>query len=819
MNLFEENRAALLAKLNQDKIEYFNSPIAKSKTPVPKKLSKETLKSKKQGLKKVQGRNEKIMAKSSTNAYGGFFKRAKNKGSVSVELFNSTKEVQRPHSVISKSFFNHLELAQKVKAIKKYSGQLNIEKIIKKSLLKAKSTKISKEKDQKHSFIQNEIRKQELRFHNNQIRMQNSSKTRKKPRKRSKKSSEPSKNGDFLQKNCKSESIPSHPQDFLSKVQENYSKLHQNPDPNKFNQYLQRKDSKSSMDELSEIQVNDLSFSSDKHKNDSFIQTDQLLHKGQIKENYSSDGQLSRSLDLSIHRNEILQEVQSNPVKLNQKKTQSLSFQTQSSLKISKVQVSLNTFSYSLSLPPKTKPNLQLIQQSQTSILATKLDLTKNSHKIFSFSSNLSNTHTTKTTFKASPTVQDQNLTDQVSEEISTSLSHLFLIDQLKLFELSTLSDVSKLIPSDLFTSLTFKIEKKFSALISFIQPEIELRTAKYVAGLSKVQNSEFLSKTQKKKQAFHAFFNELRASHDFKKKVTVGEEDCSGSSSSSDDRAQGISHSRSVTRLHELTLDSSQVASSEIDFGYKEPVPEALVPVLKIDLKPVENEVSESRRLLSKEVTLKFAEKVLNVLDWAKISSILKVPLEKDPLVELDKIQDLQIGTFTQNEIYKFDLIVQSDEISKLEIFDCFSEYRDMETIKIEKIYTRMVVECINYLLQQFRPFGIKGKPLPWDFKACALAKVDRRLEDLAGKVLMDFCKLNDCGIGKQEEIEVSEFRDENEILKYKERQLDRVIYEEVFGEEEKWLDYGFEEAQVKIDLADVILYELVTEVININE
>ena len=89
----------------------------------------------------------------------------------------------------------------------------------------------------------------------------------------------------------------------------------------------------------------------------------------------------------------------------------------------------------------------------------------------------------------------------------------------------------------------------------------------------------------------------------------------------------------------------------------------------------------------------------------------------------------------------------------------------------------------------------------------------------DVARKVLEEFRMLNACCIGRHEEIDVSDFRDENAILKYKERQLDKVIYNDVVVEEEKWLDYGFEEAQVKIDLADVILYELVTEVININE
>ena len=821
MNIFEEKRALLLAKLNQDKAEFFNSPMIKSKTPVPKKLSKETLKCKKQIMKKIHGKNEKIIGKSNTNTCSNYFKRTKNKGSVSVELFNGTKDMQRPLSAISKSFFNHLELAQKVRGVKQYSGQINIEKIIKKSLLKAKSNKISKEKDQKHSFIQNEIRKQELKFQNNQIRIQNSSKPKKKTRKRSKKSPVTMKYGDIIQKNCKSESLPNYPRDFLNKVQVMYSTDHLKNDPKKFEQCILKKDS---IDELSDIQADDLSFESDKQKKYSFIRTEDLHHKSHQKGSHSGDGQLSRSLDLSIQRNEIMQQDQEepsffNPTKINQKKAQSLSFQTQTSLKITKVPVHLSTQSFTLFLSPNSKPVLELNHQPCISLPATKPDLTHKSHKIFSYTSSLSSSSTISTSYTTNSLNQQQNLAEQVSEEISTSLSHLFLIDQLKLFELSTLSDISKLLPSDLNTSLTFQIEKKFSALVNFIQPEIEQRTKMYVASLSKSQSSEFLGKTQKKKQGFHAFFNELRSNQEFKLKTRGKEEEQSGSSSSSDERTQGISHSRSVARLHEGLFEGSESNHIEVDFGYKDSQPDPVVPVLKIDLKPVENEASETRRLLSNEISLKFAEKVLLVLDPTKILSHLKAPLEKDPLAELDKIQDLQIGTFTQNEFWKFDMLVESDEVNKLEIFDCFSEYRDQETFKIEKIFRRMILECINFILQQFRPFGIKGKPLPWEIRKTGIRKNDSSWKEIIGKVLQDFKSLNDFCIGKHEEIDTLVFNDENAILKYKERQLDKVIYNEIFAEEEKWLDYSFEEAQVKIDLADVILYELVTEVININE
>jgi hypothetical protein len=816
MNLFEDNRAILISKINQDKGEFFSSPIIKSKTPVPKKLSKETLKpQKKHMMKKLNTPKAEKALKSNTNGLresSKYFKRAKNKGSVSVELFNNSKELQRPHSVISKSFFNHLELAQKVNAIKKYSNQLNIERIIKKSLLKAKSTKLNKEKDQKHNQIQNEIRKQELKFQNNQIRLQNFQKTKKKTRKRSKKSGNSGKFLESFPKNNKSESMTSYPRDYLNKVQEMYSKDRGKNDVDHFDDHLARKPS---IDEISDIQANDMSFESDGQRQFSFIRTENAKIKQ--KENFSGDGQLSKSLDLSLQRNEEIPELHISQQNLHQKKTQSLSFQTQSSLKITKIPVILSTCTFSLFIPRVQKVKLEVNEQCQINIPASPSVLSLSSHPVIFFKAFASISQHPGLSISSTSKLSTQHLNDLVSEGLSSDLSNLFLLEQLKLFELSTLADVSKAFHSDLHKSLTFQIEKKFSSLISLLHPEIEKRRNLFISSLSKDQNNEFLAKTQKKKQTLHSFLNDLRISEEFVNKIK-GKEDISGSSSSSDERTQGISHSRSVIRLHEGFFETSEMNSAEIDFGYTQSPPEPVVPSLKIDLKPIENEASDTKRVLNSDVMIKFAEKVLKSLDFHGILEKLRKPLEKNPLDELDKIQDLQIGSFTDTEIFQFDDIFNAEESLKIEVFEQNSEYRDQETLKIEMVYKRLIVDSVNYLVQQFRPFGFRGKPLPWG-KNCFLQLKPKSYEQIFSKILQDIKILSLFSIGKHEELDPETFTNENSILKYKEKQLDRVIYAEVLSEEDKWLDYEFEETQVKIDLADIILYELVTEVININE
>ena len=55
----------------------------------------------------------------------------------------------------------------------------------------------------------------------------------------------------------------------------------------------------------------------------------------------------------------------------------------------------------------------------------------------------------------------------------------------------------------------------------------------------------------------------------------------------------------------------------------------------------------------------------------------------------------------------------------------------------------------------------------------------------------------------------------DEIKTIKVKELQLDKVIFKELAFEENKWIDYEFEETQTKLDIADMILSELAEEVV----
>jgi hypothetical protein len=49
------------------------------------------------------------------------------------------------------------------------------------------------------------------------------------------------------------------------------------------------------------------------------------------------------------------------------------------------------------------------------------------------------------------------------------------------------------------------------------------------------------------------------------------------------------------------------------------------------------------------------------------------------------------------------------------------------------------------------------------------------------------------------------------------RERCLAQLLASDLVKDEEKWLDYEMEEAQIKIDLSDIVLEQLVSEVAGI--
>lgn len=69
-----------------------------------------------------------------------------------------------------------------------------------------------------------------------------------------------------------------------------------------------------------------------------------------------------------------------------------------------------------------------------------------------------------------------------------------------------------------------------------------------------------------------------------------------------------------------------------------------------------------------------------------------------------------------------------------------------------------------------------------------------------------------NSCGVESQPQA----IFDDEIFQETRERRLAQMLASEVVETEHQWLNYEFEESQIKIDLSDMILEQLVEEVVS---
>lgn len=136
------------------------------------------------------------------------------------------------------------------------------------------------------------------------------------------------------------------------------------------------------------------------------------------------------------------------------------------------------------------------------------------------------------------------------------------------------------------------------------------------------------------------------------------------------------------------------------------------------------------------------------------------------------------------------------------------------------EHIHNKVLFDCINDSLLQFKPFGKDGEPLPWSRQSRRLKPTDDfNLNEIFEIVKHDLFRwaINLAGtLPRREFIYQGEF-DEELFSEIREKKLVQLLAREMIETEPKWLNYEFEQAQVKIDVGDMILEQLVNETISI--
>ena len=133
--------------------------------------------------------------------------------------------------------------------------------------------------------------------------------------------------------------------------------------------------------------------------------------------------------------------------------------------------------------------------------------------------------------------------------------------------------------------------------------------------------------------------------------------------------------------------------------------------------------------------------------------------------------------------------------------------------------IHNKVLFDCINDSLQQFRPHGKDGPPMEWS----RLGRKLKPIEDFTLEEMFEITKhdlfrmaIMQAGTLPRKEFVFGGQFDEELFSEIREKKLATLLVREIVETEPQWLKWDFEETQTKVDLADMVLESLMTETID---
>jgi Domain of unknown function (DUF4378) len=245
-----------------------------------------------------------------------------------------------------------------------------------------------------------------------------------------------------------------------------------------------------------------------------------------------------------------------------------------------------------------------------------------------------------------------------------------------------------------------------------------------------------------------------------------------------------------------------------------------------------------------------------------------LSTPLNRDPLEILGHLQDIEENSNDndsdipfQQSVLPVELYLENEKqrrinrmteeerkielekakakkeakIKKLEeegiIYDS-EDFDDLDDESImaewENIHNKVVFDWVNEILDNYRPYGLKGPPLTWSnntrtltYKYSEPERIDEVLFEVQDKVMKwaetEAGTLTDSQTVVNAPQEIRHIMSEKQFLnQVREERLANLLSSEINENEPLWLDYEYEETQVKLDLADMVLQDLLFETIN---
>lgn len=145
----------------------------------------------------------------------------------------------------------------------------------------------------------------------------------------------------------------------------------------------------------------------------------------------------------------------------------------------------------------------------------------------------------------------------------------------------------------------------------------------------------------------------------------------------------------------------------------------------------------------------------------------------------------------------------------------------QNIEYLKsFNKIFYRSLFDTFNECLDGERNYGILGKPFPW--KICSFFNhritVEQKRERVQNaKEKMINLSTTYCGLMVDTTELISSVENEEYLQQVQEDRLSRMLASDLIESEERWHFYDDEEAEILIEISNVIYRELVFEMIEL--
>ena len=225
----------------------------------------------------------------------------------------------------------------------------------------------------------------------------------------------------------------------------------------------------------------------------------------------------------------------------------------------------------------------------------------------------------------------------------------------------------------------------------------------------------------------------------------------------------------------------------------------------------------SDPRIETSPQYISRFLTEVFNSIDLTCLKEELNRGLKRDPIKELQKIHDQDLGFMEKEPV---DPVLNVKEIIESLKSDSSDEMITTQRLvnQADKIHKAMILLVADEVMQAFRPYGLRGVPLEWSERnrQVKIKEVDLgKVLKLTIQTVEEFSRFEIGKIPTEEMLQSNGKFDEELIQDIREDALAYGIKHDIIDFDWVWTEYEFEETQVKIDLADMILAELAEEVV----